>query len=206
MTDLVRLITDTQRELEHRPTSDGRDARVLIIRRHYDAPIEAVWQACTEPDRINRWLRPISGDLRPGGKFQLEDNAGGDILHCEPPHRLVLTWVYGPMANEGESSVVEFRFAAAAGGGTDFVLDHAAVLDLPEDQWLGGVGYFGAGWETATTYLDKYLHGELPDAPVTEWFDPESPENAARDARVFEAWSEVAAALASRTGASPSPA
>jgi hypothetical protein len=28
---------------------------------------------------------PISGELRVGGSFQLEGNAGGEILTCEPP-------------------------------------------------------------------------------------------------------------------------
>ena len=31
---------------------------------------------------------PISGDLRLGGRYQLQGNAGGEILVCEPPQHL----------------------------------------------------------------------------------------------------------------------
>lgn len=35
---------------------------------------------------------PVSGELRVGGAFQLEGNAGGEILACEPPNLVRLTW------------------------------------------------------------------------------------------------------------------
>src|SRR3712207_1955335 len=62
--------------------------------RRYDAPIEDLWDACTDPDRISRWFIKPTGDPRPGGTFSLEDNASGEILHCEPPRLLTVTWCY----------------------------------------------------------------------------------------------------------------
>ena len=60
------------------------------------APIEDVWDACTTAERIGRWLMPVSGDLRRlGGKYQLEGNAGGEIVSCEPPRLLRVTWALG---------------------------------------------------------------------------------------------------------------
>ena len=32
------------------------------------------------PERIPRWFLPVSGDLRLGGRYQLEGNAGGEVL------------------------------------------------------------------------------------------------------------------------------
>lgn len=191
MTDIVRLINDTYRELGRRQT-EGGDARYLVIRREYDATVEDVWEACTDPVRISRWLLPISGDLRLGGRYQLEGNAGGEILQCEPPHRLTLTWHFGE-PQPGESSVVRLTLSPVAAGGTLFELDHAAVLELPDEIWREMIGDFGAGWETATTYLEKYLRGELPDTVITEWFNPETPEEQERNQRVGEAWRAVAA-------------
>jgi hypothetical protein len=46
-----------------------------VLRRTYDAPIEDVWDACSDPDRLKRWFSPVSGDLRLGGRFQIEGNA-----------------------------------------------------------------------------------------------------------------------------------
>ena len=37
-----------------------------VSRRTYDAPIEDVWDAVTNPERISRWFLPVSGDLRAG--------------------------------------------------------------------------------------------------------------------------------------------
>ena len=45
-----------------------------------EAPVEEVWDALTDPDRIRRWMMPITGELKVGGSFQLEGNAGGEIL------------------------------------------------------------------------------------------------------------------------------
>jgi len=39
-----------------------------------------------------RWFLPLHGDLREGGSFQLEGNAGGDILTCTPPQLLRVTF------------------------------------------------------------------------------------------------------------------
>ena len=47
-----------------------------------------LWDACTNAERIPRWFLPVSGDLRLGGRYQLEGNAGGTIERCDPPRSL----------------------------------------------------------------------------------------------------------------------
>src|SRR5258708_29536676 len=42
-----------------------------------------------------RALLPIIGDLRLGGHYQFEGNAGGTIRRCEPPRLLAVTWEMG---------------------------------------------------------------------------------------------------------------
>ena len=76
MTDIASSLTETHREIGRRRIAAG-EARTALIRRRYDAPIEDVWDACTDPNRINRWFLPVSGDLRVGGTFSLEGNASG---------------------------------------------------------------------------------------------------------------------------------
>ena len=87
-------------------TRGGKPARVLVAERSYPAPAGDVWDALTNPDRIPRWLVPISGDLRLGGRYQLEGNAGGTIETCEPPRHLGVTWEY-----EGGISWVDVHLA-----------------------------------------------------------------------------------------------
>jgi len=80
------------------------DVHVVELRRTYDAPPEDVWDACTSPERIARWFLPVTGDLRPGGRFQLGGNAGGEITECDPPRRLAVTWELGAQASLVASS------------------------------------------------------------------------------------------------------
>jgi uncharacterized protein YndB with AHSA1/START domain len=42
-----------------------------LKRRTYDADIEDVWSALTDPDRMKRWFMPISGDLRVGAAIDV---------------------------------------------------------------------------------------------------------------------------------------
>ena len=61
----------------------------------YDTDIRDLWQACTTPDRLARWLAQVDGDLRVGGTVHLvftstwTGPARVDV--CDAPHHLLLT-------------------------------------------------------------------------------------------------------------------
>src|SRR5829696_5696148 len=97
---------------------DGRDVRVVRLSRTYDAPVEDVWDACTNAERIPRWFLPISGDLRVGGRYQFEGNAGGTIERCDPPRSVEATWEFG-----GDVSWVQLRLIPEAEGRTRLELE-----------------------------------------------------------------------------------
>ena len=82
--DIVKTIGAVTRTIESRER-EGRPARALIASRTYDTSVDDLWDAITNPERIPRWLTPISGELRLGGQYQLHGNASGRILRCEPP-------------------------------------------------------------------------------------------------------------------------
>lgn len=48
-------------------TLEAGEAQVVAISRTYDEPIEDVWEALTNVERIPRWFLPITGELRVGG-------------------------------------------------------------------------------------------------------------------------------------------
>jgi uncharacterized protein YndB with AHSA1/START domain len=191
MTDSANSLTELHREVGRRRIAAG-EARTAVLRRRYDAPIEDVWGACTEPDRINRWFLPVTGDLRIGGSFSLEGNASGEILRCEPPHLLAVTWAYA----DRPVDEVELRLSAGTGGGTVLELEHATVSTQVEldGQLLAVIPGVGSGWELPLTYsLPRYLRGELPDAPASEWYEP-TPEHMELAERSAEAWAALVAA------------
>jgi len=192
MTDILNELDAVQRETGHRRLDTGED-RTVVLRRRYDAPIEDVWDAVTNPDRINRWFLPISGDLRLGGTYQLEGNAGGEILRCEPPRLLKVTWVFGDPAQFGVGEV-ELRLSPAGDGVTEFELEHAG---LGGDHWAEfGPGAVGVGWDLTLLGLGQHLRGGSiadPDA----W--TRSPEARQFMTRSSTAWGEALKATGAAT-------
>lgn len=140
-------------------TLPAGEAYTVELRRSYDAHIDDVWDAITSPERLRRWLRPVTGDLRLGGTFELEGGEHGEILRCEPPRLLAVTWLYGPEADEWPgTSEVEVRLAEGADGDTGFELVHAAVVGEPLFPTYGpGAG--GVGWDLALLALARLLAG-----------------------------------------------
>ncbi|OLT29948.1 hypothetical protein BJF83_09625 [Nocardiopsis sp. CNR-923] len=190
MTDVAGSLAVTHREVGRR-TIDAGEAHTALIRRTYDAPVEEVWSACTEPKRINRWFMEPEGDLRLGGNFALEGNASGRILRCEAPHLLALTWEYG----DDPAAYVELRLSEAEGGGTVLELEHASVKEsfLVNDPETGDWGV-GVGWEMPLDFLESYLKGQTPDQPTSEWFEftPELEKRAAERGALWARAVEVA--------------
>jgi uncharacterized protein YndB with AHSA1/START domain len=162
MKDLIEEIDAARRRLG-RATLPAGAAEVVAIERTYPAEVEDVWDAITTAERIGRWFLPVSGDLRLGGTYQLEGNAGGEIRACEPPRRLQVTWVMGDPPGPEDSSLVEVRLSAAPSGGTVLVLEHTAVM--PPEFWdTYGPGAVGVGWDLGLIGLAAHLEGiELGD-------------------------------------------
>ena len=61
----------------------------------YDTDIDDLWEACTNPERLARWIAKVSGDLRVGGaihaSFTSTWTGPGRIDVCERPHHLLIT-------------------------------------------------------------------------------------------------------------------
>jgi uncharacterized protein YndB with AHSA1/START domain len=187
MKDILEHLTAVTRETGNRRV-DGADTKSVTLRRRYDAPIDDVWDAITDPVRIKRWFLPVTGDLRLGGTYQLEGNAGGEIVRCEPPRLLAVTWFFGPKA-DGDVSVVEVTLAEEAGA-TLLVLDHAATV--PPDRWNEyGPGAVGVGWDLALLGLSWHLAGQ--EIPNHEEFET-SPEARRYMTESSEAWGVAFAA------------
>lgn len=156
-----------QRSMGDREIAGG-PARTAVLKRRYDAPIKDVWDAITTPDRVNRFFLPLSGDLRVGGSYELQGNAGGEILVCEAPHLLRLRWT--PLDNRGYSDQVEVRLSADGPDATWLELEHASTADVFRNDPDTGCYGVGTGWEGPLHYLGEYLRGVLPDRPSAEWY------------------------------------
>jgi len=161
------------------------EAYTVELRRRYDAEIEDVWDAITSPERLARWLKPVTGDLRLGGKFELEGGEHGDILRCESPRLLKVSWLFGPEADDWPgTSEVEVHLAPGPTGDTEFELIHAAVVGEPSFPTYGpGAG--GVGWDLGLLTLARLLADDEIEN-LTEF--QESPEGREFCRRSAAAW------------------
>ena len=165
---------------------NGQPASAVTLARSYETTIADLWDAVTNGERIPRWFVPITGDLKLGGRYQLEGNAGGTITTCEPPSRLAVTWEFA-----GDVSWVDVEVAADGADRARLTLTHTARLSPHWDQY--GPGAAGVGWEGGLLGLALYL--AHPNEPKLD----ESAFAASPDGRAFytgssNAWGEAAIA------------
>ena len=209
MIDVTETINAVQRQVGARMLEAG-EARTTTISRVYDAGVEDLWDACTNPERIPRWFLPVSGELRLGGRYQLEGNAGGVIERCDPPHGFAATWEYG-----GDVSWIEVRLTAegpsgplsGAEGGrrTRFELEH--VAHVTDERWAEfGPGATGVGWEMGLMGLGLHLAsgGSVNPEEIMAW-------SASHDGRQFmtmssQAWCDASIAAGTDSAAAQAAA
>ncbi len=163
--------------------TDRQPHPVLVIERRYDAPIGAVWEMWTEPDRFAAWYGPAGSrvealemEVRPGGRrhvrMDVETPGGpsrmwfvGEFLEVQAPTRLryteSLSDEHGAVLDPatlgmppGHPEVTEVTVALLAEGDTTLLtLAHAGV---PADS-PGAVG-----WTMALDALGSLLASSAP--------------------------------------------
>lgn len=183
--DLSDHLARMTRRVEHDERDDQPTKRV-VASRVYPTDPDDLWDALTRPERLSRWFLPISGDLRPGGSYQFEGNAGGAIERCEPPETIAVTWEYG-----GGTSWLTVVLTPE-GAGTRLSLQHEAPVD-PDFDAQFGPGAVGVGWDLGFMGLARHLADPGAERP------PEADEGwaASEEARAFhrtaaDAWGRAA--------------
>ena len=177
MKDLIDELGAATRSVARRPGNDGELVSVAVSRT-YPFPADDVWDAVTDPGRLARWFAPVSGDLRPGGSFQVEGNAGGDVLACEPPRLLRVSW-------GAPESQVTVRLTEA-GESTTLELEHTVPVAFAGSG--AGALFVGPGWDVAVLGLALHLRGDAVGDPAA-W--EASPEVVRFNAATIDAWQRV---------------
>lgn len=154
--DVDHQISAVRRTVSGR-THEAGDLSEVTVSQVYDATVEELWNAITTAERIERWFLPVTGDLRLGGTYQLEGNAGGEISACDPPYGFDATWVYRAEGMpEPGISWIEVRVAAEGESRARFTLTHVAQVD--DGLWdQFGPGAVGIGWDQALIGLTLHL-------------------------------------------------
>ena len=135
----------------------------LTIKRRFNAPLEKVFSAWTEAEKMKHWMGPgevfakhIESDARVGGRFRIvmqapsgeEFDVSGEFREVIPNRRLVYTW-HGTLTPD-QDTLVTVTFAAD-GSGTLLTLTHEQFPDdAVRDAHTGG-------WGGALDKLENYL-------------------------------------------------
>ena len=135
----------------------------------YDTDIEDLWQACTTPERLARWIAHVSGDLHQGGTvhavFTSTWSGPARIDACDAPHHLLVTTQPG---TDDEAEIE--AWLTPQGGGTKLVVEERG---LP----LGALHFHGAGWQvhledlarSLATGRDAHAGGWSEQKPAPAW-------------------------------------
>ncbi|SEI05232.1 hypothetical protein SAMN02799636_05165 [Methylobacterium sp. 275MFSha3.1] len=155
--------------------ASGPPRIAIALVRQLDAAAALVFEACTDPRRLARWLTPGAGevrdascDLRVGGRFSLEGcnpdgrayAVSGEYLEIVPPRRLAMTWHFagdGPLA--GPPSRVEIDLRPLGVDVTELTLSHTR-LDRQDTA-----DRYRAAWAICLERL-RWSTAPKPDAAV----------------------------------------
>ena len=149
----------------------------LVFTRTFAAPLADVWAACTEPERMERWIGTWAGDPA-AGEVVFRMTAEGDdvpeevylVEACEPPRRFVLrSRDTAPFSSDGSGPRVTWQHTLEldeADGVTTLTFTQL-VPDGPVGADM--VSSVGPGWDY---YLDRLVTAFGGDDPGQIAFEP----------------------------------
>jgi uncharacterized protein YndB with AHSA1/START domain len=147
----------------HQPRPTGRREQrhgetFLVFERTFRAPIEDVWAAVTESDRLARWIGEWTGDPSTGSVTFRMTAEGDDVAdetiwvdECDPPRRVVmrsaqpvepeLLWAWEIDLTEADGTttltfaqgVTDVELAESVGPGWDYYLDRMVLAETGGD-------------------------------------------------------------------------
>jgi uncharacterized protein YndB with AHSA1/START domain len=148
------------------------DTGVVRIEHRYDADIDEVWSALTDPSRLARWYGQVDGDLRVGGEFRVyiesdDVEAIGQVVACEPATRLRLTTRETDESYQRgqgvppHDEVIEATLTAEKAQSI-LVIE---VRGIPLDP----IAFYGAGWQIHAENLAAHIAGRERGDTEARW-------------------------------------
>jgi uncharacterized protein YndB with AHSA1/START domain len=139
---------------------------LLQMKRVFNAPRETVFDAWTDPEKLNHWFckarpggtgRVTELDLRPGGHYRVEVNSPdgkhhllrGEYKEIDRPRKLVFSWGFDTDPQYGDT-VITLEFVDM-GGKTELILTQG---NFPTKDARDA---HNNGWNVCFDSLDRYL-------------------------------------------------
>lgn len=140
------------------------DGNSLAIVREFDRPVENVYRAWTEPDRLALWVGQVEkADIRVGGAYRFvnDDGQGGQFIHhgeyleLVPDRRVIMTFKAGQVEDNpflGETIAVDLR--PLEGGRTELTFTNRWDGEALDDE---GIAATKDGWNAWFDLLETAL-------------------------------------------------
>jgi uncharacterized protein YndB with AHSA1/START domain len=137
----------------------------------FDTDVHDLWDACTKPERLARWIAEVSGDVQVGGAIHLTFTSTWDgparVEACDAPHHLLIT------AEPGTDDEAQIEaWLTAEGASSRLVVEERG---LPIDQ----LHFHAAGWQVHLEDLGRSL--ALDDTAHPDGWSAAEPSPAWRD-------------------------
>jgi uncharacterized protein YndB with AHSA1/START domain len=129
---------------------------VVRMEDRFDAGVDEVWSALTDPARLAAWYGEVEGDLRVGGQYRARLHASGwsgvgRIEACERPERLLVKTRMDADQTEGETGEIEITLTAQG--------EQTSVVWEERGMPVKLLGAYGAGIQVHVEDLRSYLAG-----------------------------------------------
>ena len=131
----------------------------------FNARIDDVWSALTEPLCLGRWYGEVAGDLRVGGEFHVRHGDGernGRVDACEAPNRLRVT-LRDPDARPGQPEKIVNEVLLTADRGQTVVI--VETRGLPHHL----LAAYGVGVQIHVEHLADYVSGRESGDTEARW-------------------------------------
>jgi uncharacterized protein YndB with AHSA1/START domain len=138
---------------------------IARMEERFDASVDDVWSALTEPRRLAAWYGAVEGDLRVGGEFHVRHAGGeraGRVDPCEPPQHLRVT-LRDPDAKPGQPEQVVMETELTAADGQTILVVEARGLPLPL------LAAYGVGVQIHVENLADHISGRESSDEEERW-------------------------------------
>ncbi|MBD2844828.1 SRPBCC family protein [Paenibacillus sp. IB182496] len=148
--DFEKSLGAVTRTVSEEQQREGKPVRRVTLERTYATTANDLWDVVTNPERLKRFFAPVTGELKLGGRFQIEGNAAGTVTTCEPTQYFAATWEFA-----GDVSWIEVRIAPEGEARCRIALSHICPINAHWAQF--GPGATGVGWDLSLLGLGAYL-------------------------------------------------
>ena len=129
---------------------DSKPMRRVLLSCELAETQKVLWESLTDPEKLEKWFQHVTGELKLGGRFQIQDNAAGTVVSCEIGKSYSITWEFA-----GDTSWVDISLVELDNGSIRLSISH--TMNFSEHWTHYGPGATGVGWELSLYGLAFFL-------------------------------------------------